>query len=137
LVLPLLILSLPLADMSAVIMGRLSAGRSPFHPDRRHLHHRLLRAGFSHRRTVVLIYAFTQWLASLALVVANAEMRFLWLGLATSVLIAVVVACHRSLERDRASELEAGASPAQVQPDAGAALEASKATASRGDGPLG
>ena len=30
-----------------------------------HLHHRLLRAGFSHRRTVVLIYAFTQWLAAL------------------------------------------------------------------------
>jgi len=52
LVLPLLILSLPLADMSAVIMGRVSDGHSPFYPDRRHLHHRLLRAGFSHRRTV-------------------------------------------------------------------------------------
>jgi hypothetical protein len=64
-------------------------------------------------------------------------MRFLWLGLATSVLIAVVVACHRSLERDRASELEAGASPARVEPDTGAALETSKATATRGDGPLG
>ena len=56
LLLPLLILSLPLADMSAVIMGRLREGRSPFYPDRRHLHHRLLRAGFSHRRTVLLIY---------------------------------------------------------------------------------
>jgi UDP-N-acetylmuramyl pentapeptide phosphotransferase/UDP-N-acetylglucosamine-1-phosphate transferase len=76
LLLPLLILSLPLADMSAVIMGRLREGRSPFYPDRRHLHHRLLRAGFSHRRTVLLIYVFTQWLAALALVVANAEMRF-------------------------------------------------------------
>ena len=85
--LPLLILSLPLADMSAVIMGRVSDGRSPFYPDRRHLHHRLLRAGYSHRRTVLLIYAFTQWLAALALVAANAEMRFLWLGLATAVLV--------------------------------------------------
>ena len=84
LLLPLLILSLPLADMSAVIMGRLSEGHSPFYPDRRHLHHRLLRAGFSHRRTVVLIYAFTQWLAALALVLANAELRFLWLALATA-----------------------------------------------------
>ena len=137
LVLPLLILSLPLADMSAVIMGRLSAGRSPFHPDRRHLHHRLLRAGFSHRRTVVLIYAFTQWLASLALVLANAEMRFLWLGLATSVLIAVVVACHRSLERDRASELQAGAPDAQVEAASGSALAPSDVSTTRGDGPLG
>jgi UDP-N-acetylmuramyl pentapeptide phosphotransferase/UDP-N-acetylglucosamine-1-phosphate transferase len=95
LVLPLLILSLPLADMSAVIMGRVSEGRSPFYPDRRHLHHRLLRAGFSHRRTVLLIYAFTQWFAALALVAANAEMRFLWLALATAVLVWVVVRSRR------------------------------------------
>ncbi len=100
LLLPLLILSLPLADMSAVIMGRLSEGRSPFYPDRRHLHHRLLRAGLSHRRTVVLIYAFTQWLAALALVVANAEMRFLWLALATAVLIAVLVATRRQIQQE-------------------------------------
>jgi UDP-N-acetylmuramyl pentapeptide phosphotransferase/UDP-N-acetylglucosamine-1-phosphate transferase len=101
LLLPLLILSLPLADMSAVIMGRLSQGRSPFYPDRRHLHHRLLRAGLSHRRTVVLIYAFTQWLAALALVLANAELRFLWLGLATAVLIVVVTAARQSLNREQ------------------------------------
>jgi len=97
LLLPLLILSLPLADMSAVIMGRVSDGRSPFYPDRRHLHHRLLRAGFSHRRTVVLIYAFTQWFAALALVAANAEMRFLWLALATGVLVWIVVSSRREL----------------------------------------
>ena len=108
LLLPLLILSLPLADMSAVIMGRLSQGHSPFYPDRRHLHHRLLRAGFSHRRTVVLIYAFTQWLAALALVLANAEMRFLWLALATAVLIGVVIAARRSLNREALEQLQAG-----------------------------
>ena len=102
LLLPLLILSLPLADMSAVIMGRLREGRSPFHPDRRHLHHRLLRAGFSHRRTVLLIYVFTQWLAALALVVANAEMRFLWLALATAILVATVVISRRQLQTELA-----------------------------------
>ena len=102
LLLPLLILSLPLADMSAVIMGRLREGRSPFYPDRRHLHHRLLRAGFSHRRTVLLIYVFTQWLAALALVVANAEMRFLWLGFATAILVATVVISRRQLQTERA-----------------------------------
>ncbi|MCP9881820.1 undecaprenyl/decaprenyl-phosphate alpha-N-acetylglucosaminyl 1-phosphate transferase [Cyanobium sp. Alchichica 3B3-8F6] len=103
LLLPLLILSLPLADMSAVIMGRLSEGHSPFYPDRRHLHHRLLRTGLSHRRTVLVIYAFTQWLASLALVLVNAEMRFLWLALATAVLIWVLVTTRRTLQRPAAS----------------------------------
>ncbi len=97
LLLPLLILSLPLADMSAVIMSRLKAGRSPFYPDRRHIHHRLLRAGFSHKRTVLLIYAFTQWLASLALVVANAEMRFLWLAIATGILITSIIISRQEL----------------------------------------
>ncbi len=110
LLLPLLILSLPLADMSAVIMGRLSDGRSPFYPDRRHLHHRLLRAGFSHRRTVVLIYVFTQWLASLAMVVANVEMRFLWLGLATATLVATVVTINRQ------RHLEAAVEPSGLDP---------------------
>lgn len=106
LLLPLLILSLPLADMSAVIFGRVSQGRSPFYPDRRHLHHRLLRAGFSHRRTVVLIYAFTQWLAALALVVAQAELRFLWLALATAILIGVVVVARRQIQREAAAQPE-------------------------------
>ena len=100
LLLPLVILSLPLADMSAVIVGRLSQGRSPFYPDRRHLHHRLLRRGLSHRRTVLLIYAFTQWLAALALVLVNAELRFLWLGLATAILIALVVTTRRRLQAE-------------------------------------
>jgi UDP-GlcNAc:undecaprenyl-phosphate GlcNAc-1-phosphate transferase len=104
LLLPLLILSLPLADMSAVIMGRLREGRSPFYPDRRHLHHRLLRSGLSHRRTVLMIYVFTQWLAALALVVANAEMRFLWLAVATAVLVAAVVHTRRSLQQERCQD---------------------------------
>ena len=116
LVLPLLILSLPLADMSAVIMGRLREGRSPFYPDRRHLHPRLLRAGFSHRRTVLLIYVFTQWLAALALVVANAEMRFLWLGLATAILVATVVISRRQLQLERALCRAASSADADQEP---------------------
>ncbi|OUX74475.1 MAG: undecaprenyl-phosphate alpha-N-acetylglucosaminyl 1-phosphate transferase [Synechococcus sp. TMED90] len=107
LLLPLLILSLPLADMSAVIMGRLSSGHSPFYPDRRHLHHRLLRAGFSHRRTVLLIYVFTQWLAALAMVVANVEMRFLWLGLATAILVGTVVVMQKQKQAELAQEAAA------------------------------
>ncbi|MCP9824572.1 MraY family glycosyltransferase, partial [Synechococcus sp. EJ6-Ellesmere] len=121
---PLLILSLPLADMSAVIMGRLSEGHSPFYPDRRHLHHRLLRAGFSHRRTVLIIYAFTQWLAALALVAANVELRFLWLALATAVLIGAVLGSRRQ------RLLPADSSPSATAASAGPSAAASAAAAS-------
>ncbi len=95
LIMPLMIFSLPLADMSAVIMGRLKEGHSPFYPDRRHLHHRLVKSGLSHKRTVLLIYVFTQWLGALALVVANTEMRFLWLALATAILITTIINIRR------------------------------------------
>jgi UDP-N-acetylmuramyl pentapeptide phosphotransferase/UDP-N-acetylglucosamine-1-phosphate transferase len=65
--LPYLILAVPILDMSVVIVSRLSQGKSPFIADKRHLHHRLLQAGLSHRLTVLFIYALTLWVGSLAL----------------------------------------------------------------------
>jgi UDP-GlcNAc:undecaprenyl-phosphate/decaprenyl-phosphate GlcNAc-1-phosphate transferase len=65
--LPYLILAVPILDMSAVILDRLSRGKSPFIADKSHLHHRLLEAGISHRRTVIFIYSLTLWVGSLAM----------------------------------------------------------------------
>lgn len=65
--LPYLILAVPILDMSAVIFSRLRHGKSPFIGDKRHLHHRLLQAGLSHRRAVLFIYSLTLWVGSLAL----------------------------------------------------------------------
>jgi UDP-GlcNAc:undecaprenyl-phosphate GlcNAc-1-phosphate transferase len=65
--LPYLILAVPILDMSAVIISRLSQGKSPFRADKRHLHHRLLNAGLSQRLAVLYIYCLTLWVGSLAL----------------------------------------------------------------------
>ena len=65
--LPCLILAVPILDMSMVIVTRLCNGKSPFVADKRHLHHRLLDAGLSHRRTVLVIYALSLWSSSLAI----------------------------------------------------------------------
>ncbi|MCU0565873.1 MAG: undecaprenyl/decaprenyl-phosphate alpha-N-acetylglucosaminyl 1-phosphate transferase [Oculatellaceae cyanobacterium Prado106] len=65
--LPTLILAVPIIDMSAVIFERLRHGKSPFSADKRHLHHRLLKAGISHRSAVLFIYTLTLWAGSLAL----------------------------------------------------------------------
>ena len=65
--LPYLILAVPILDMSAVILDRIRCGNSPFVADKRHLHHRLLKAGLSHRWAVLFIYALTLWAGSLAL----------------------------------------------------------------------
>jgi UDP-GlcNAc:undecaprenyl-phosphate GlcNAc-1-phosphate transferase len=69
--LPYLILAVPIADMSAVIISRLVKGKSPFIADKTHLHHRLLKAGISQRLTVLFIYALTLWVGSLALGFSN------------------------------------------------------------------
>lgn len=59
LLLPVAVLLLPLVDMGLAVVRRVGAGRSPFHPDRRHLHHRLLQLGHSHRRAVLIMYLWT------------------------------------------------------------------------------
>jgi UDP-GlcNAc:undecaprenyl-phosphate GlcNAc-1-phosphate transferase len=57
--LPLAVLVLPLLDMAMAVVRRVGAGHSPFHPDARHLHHRLLALGHSHRRAVAIMYLWT------------------------------------------------------------------------------
>jgi UDP-GlcNAc:undecaprenyl-phosphate GlcNAc-1-phosphate transferase len=46
------IFAIPLIDMWAIMLRRMMKGQSPFLPDREHLHHIFLRAGFSHRATL-------------------------------------------------------------------------------------
>lgn len=57
--LPLAVVVLPLTDLIMAVIRRTSAGLSPFAPDRGHLHHRLLDIGHSHRRSVLIMYAWT------------------------------------------------------------------------------
>jgi UDP-GlcNAc:undecaprenyl-phosphate GlcNAc-1-phosphate transferase len=49
------ICAIPLMDMLAIVMRRYRKGKSPFKPDRDHLHHILQRAGLSSRQTLLVI----------------------------------------------------------------------------------
>ena len=49
------ICAIPLMDMLAIVMRRYRKGKSPFKPDRDHLHHILQRAGLSSRQTLAVI----------------------------------------------------------------------------------
>lgn len=68
----LLVLAVPIIDTFWVIVRRLSSGRSPFSPDRGHIHHRLLDLGLSHRSTVLLIYLVCATLGLMSLLVSAA-----------------------------------------------------------------
>ncbi|HJT03842.1 MAG TPA: MraY family glycosyltransferase [Pseudonocardiaceae bacterium] len=57
------VLFVPLLDLLLAVVRRTRAGRSPFAPDKLHLHHRLLEIGHSHRRAVLVIYLWAALLA--------------------------------------------------------------------------
>ncbi len=84
--LPYVILAVPIVDMSAVILLRLRNGKSPFTADKTHLHHRLLKAGLSHRWAVLFIYSLTLWVGSLALALAGLPSGIIYACATTSLL---------------------------------------------------
>jgi UDP-GlcNAc:undecaprenyl-phosphate GlcNAc-1-phosphate transferase len=61
--LPIAVLALPFIDLLLAVIRRTRAGQAPWHPDKSHLHHRLLRLGHSHARAVLILYAWTATLA--------------------------------------------------------------------------
>jgi UDP-GlcNAc:undecaprenyl-phosphate/decaprenyl-phosphate GlcNAc-1-phosphate transferase len=67
----LLVLAVPIIDTFWVIVRRVSQGRSPFSPDRGHIHHLLLDLGLSHRSTVLLIYVVCATLGLMSLFVSS------------------------------------------------------------------
>jgi len=66
---PLLVLGLPIVDTVLAIGRRVKARRNIFSADQEHIHHKLLKAGFSHRNAVLVLYGVASALAGLALVV--------------------------------------------------------------------
>ncbi len=57
--LPIVVVLLPLLDFGLAVIRRMSAGKSPFSPDRKHLHHRMLDMGHTDRDAVLIFYAWT------------------------------------------------------------------------------
>ena len=66
-VLPLILLAVPFLDTTFVLLKRLKYKQPVYRPDSEHFHHRMARIGFSNRRTIAYLYAWTLMLAGLAL----------------------------------------------------------------------
>lgn len=70
---PLCVLAVPLYDLATVVAIRLSQGRSPFHPDKQHLSHRLAARGLGQVGAVRVIHllALASGLAGLGFYLVN------------------------------------------------------------------
>ncbi|GAB4186326.1 MAG: MraY family glycosyltransferase [Phycisphaeraceae bacterium] len=56
---PLMVMAIPLYDLTSVTLIRLSRGQSPFKGDHNHFSHRLVRRGLSKRRAVLVVWGCT------------------------------------------------------------------------------
>jgi UDP-GlcNAc:undecaprenyl-phosphate GlcNAc-1-phosphate transferase len=66
LVVPLVVLAVPFLDTGFVMAKRIKYRRPVYQGDSNHFHHRFHRIGFSQRRTVLYLYAWTLTMAALA-----------------------------------------------------------------------
>jgi UDP-GlcNAc:undecaprenyl-phosphate GlcNAc-1-phosphate transferase len=92
-VLPAVALALPLLDTSIAFSRRLFGGRHPLKGDLDHIHHRLLKRGWSHRRSVLTLYGIGFGFSALAVaLVYRPDPRLDWPLVGVAALGAVAVA---------------------------------------------
>ena len=84
LLIPVFILGVPLLDAVWAFIRRTASGQGFNTPDKDHIHHRLMRLGHGHRRTVIILWLWTALLCGFVLApVFNAKVNvFIPLGVA-------------------------------------------------------
>lgn len=87
--LPIVILIVPLADLLLAVVRRTAAGRSPFAPDKQHLHHRLLEIGHSHRRAVVIMWLWAGLIGFGTVAASLFDDVLVWVGIGGAFVLTV------------------------------------------------
>jgi UDP-GlcNAc:undecaprenyl-phosphate GlcNAc-1-phosphate transferase len=91
--LPVAILVIPYTDLALAVIRRTARGKSPFAPDRKHLHHRLLNMGHSHRQSVLLMYLWAALFSGAVVGLSVVRIQVVWLAAVTlAALTALVLA---------------------------------------------
>jgi UDP-GlcNAc:undecaprenyl-phosphate/decaprenyl-phosphate GlcNAc-1-phosphate transferase len=134
-VLPLILLAVPFLDTTFVVLKRLKYRQPIYRPDSEHFHHRMARIGFSSRRTIAYLYAWTLLLAGTALALRfvpysdhNGHYNTGWTLVMVAIGLVVVAASvylvyvleilkFRRLDAIRLRRLRPEASPAEIDLD--------------------
>ena len=65
------VISIPLFDMLRVFALRILQGKSPFYPDKNHIHHKLLNLGYSHIKSSLILFIVNILLIGIAFSFSN------------------------------------------------------------------
>lgn len=96
LLVPVLVLVVPLLDVSLAILRRFLNNRPVFSADRAHIHHRLLDHGLTPRKTVLVLYLFAASISGIAILLSSPVSRAYQNGIML-VLLGMVVLGVRQL----------------------------------------
>ncbi|HWJ79374.1 MAG TPA: MraY family glycosyltransferase [Niallia sp.] len=90
-VIPIIILGVPISDTFFAIIRRLVNKQPLMAPDKSHLHHCLLNIGFTHRQTVIIIYAMASFFGLVAVIFTQAKVWGAILLIATVLLVIEII----------------------------------------------
>ena len=83
LLLPATILLIPYVNLLLAVVRRTRAGQSPWQADKKHLHHRLLDIGHSHRTSVLIMYLWATLFAGTVVLLSIIRTKLPVLGVVT------------------------------------------------------
>ena len=109
--LPIAVMVVPFLDFALAVVRRIGSGRSPFHADKAHLHHRLLSLGHSKTTAVLIMYTWTVVISIgmlLPLVLeARAVIAFWAIGMAVALVLTFDPLDWRRVRRPKENDVRA------------------------------
>ncbi len=81
--LPISILLVPFTDLVLAVVRRTREGKMFYHPDKKHLHHRLLEIGHSQRRAVLIMWLWASLIAFGTVLASLFASTWTWVAIAT------------------------------------------------------
>jgi len=88
-------LALPIMDTVYVTVCRILKGKNPLKADRGHFHHKLIDRGWSHRKTVVILYSGSILAGVVAILIALEDVRALIIGGVSLLVIFSIIYVYR------------------------------------------
>lgn len=108
---PVFILGVPLIDAVWAFIRRTASGQGFHTPDKNHIHHRLMRLGHGHRRTVIILWSWTALLCGFVLLPLFDTRANVFIPLGVAVLVIALFTWFSPLQwrrRRRREEADAG-----------------------------
>lgn len=88
-IIPVIVLALPIFDTLFAIIRRASSKQQIMQADNKHIHYQLIRVGFTHRQSVLIMYVFSLLFGILAIVFSEASVVVSYISI-----IAILVLIH-------------------------------------------